>query len=84
MEFRALEQLDFPDYHIHSVPRMNLFNKIHKLVSALSCPYSFTPKDLIKPDPDRTEIFLGALLNFNAYRLILQFSFCFLETVFVA
>ncbi|CAH1432236.1 unnamed protein product [Lactuca virosa] len=43
---------------------MNLFNKIRELISALDCPWKFTLKDLLKPEADRTEFFLGTILNF--------------------
>ncbi|KAI3445639.1 hypothetical protein Pfo_002304 [Paulownia fortunei] len=68
MEFGALEQLENPDYHAHSVQLMNLYNKIRQLVAAVNCPKAFTPKDLIKPEPERTELFLSALLNFHLHR----------------
>lgn len=68
MEFGALEQLENPDYHTHSVQLMNLFNKIRQLLAAVNCPKAFTPKDLIKPEPERTELFLSALLNFHLHR----------------
>ncbi|KAK4438293.1 Kinetochore protein NUF2 [Sesamum alatum] len=68
MEFGALELLENPDYHVHSVQVMNLYNKIRQLVAAVNCPKAFTPKDLIKPEPERTEFFLSALLNFHLHR----------------
>ncbi|XP_057806152.1 kinetochore protein NUF2 homolog isoform X2 [Salvia miltiorrhiza] len=68
MEFEALEHLENPEHHMHSVRIMNLFVKLRQLLAAIRCPKSFTPKDLIKPDPDRTECFLGALLNFHLHR----------------
>ncbi|KAK6136501.1 hypothetical protein DH2020_029737 [Rehmannia glutinosa] len=68
IEFGALEQLENPDYHAHSVQLMNLYNKIRQLVAAVNCPKAFTPKDLIKPEPERTELFLSAILNFHLHR----------------
>ncbi|XP_073145588.1 kinetochore protein NUF2 homolog [Henckelia pumila] len=68
MEFGALEQLENPDTHVHSIQLMNLYNKIRELMTAINCPKSFTPKDLIKPEPERTEHFLSALLNFYLHR----------------
>ncbi|KAJ9538202.1 hypothetical protein OSB04_030935 [Centaurea solstitialis] len=44
---------------------MNLFNKIKELIAALDCPYDFTLRDLIKPEP---ELFLSAILNFWLHR----------------
>lgn len=68
MEFEALEHLENPEHHSHSVQIMNLFVKLRQLLAAINCPKAFTPKDFIKPDPDRTELFLGALLNFHLHR----------------
>ncbi|GFP99199.1 probable kinetochore protein nuf2 [Phtheirospermum japonicum] len=68
IEFGALEQLENPDYHAHSVQVINLYNKIRQLIAAVNCPKTFTPKDLIKPETERTELFLSALLNFHLHR----------------
>ncbi|KAL3620860.1 hypothetical protein CASFOL_035772 [Castilleja foliolosa] len=68
IEFGALEQLENPDYHTRSVQVINLCNKIRQLIAALNCPKAFTPKDLIKPETERTELFLSALLNFHLHR----------------
>ncbi|KAK3016314.1 hypothetical protein RJ639_007294 [Escallonia herrerae] len=68
VDFAALEQFENPDLHIDSVRTMNLFHKIRELIAALDCPKKFTLKDLIKPDVDRTEFFLGAILNFFLHR----------------
>uniref|UniRef100_A0A5B7BJZ6 Putative kinetochore protein NUF2 n=1 Tax=Davidia involucrata TaxID=16924 RepID=A0A5B7BJZ6_DAVIN len=68
VEFVALEQLDNPDHHLDSFRTTNLFNKIKGVVAAVDCPKTFTLGDLIKPDADRTELFLSALLNFCIHR----------------
>ncbi|XP_076960048.1 kinetochore protein NUF2 homolog [Bidens hawaiensis] len=68
VEFTDLEQLDNPDLHVDSVRMINLFNKVRELVVALECPKKFTLKDLVKPDADRTELFLSAILNFSLHR----------------
>lgn len=68
VEFEALEKLESPDYHVHTVPVINLYNRIQQLVAAVDCPRVFTPKDLIKPEAERTELFLSALLNFLLHR----------------
>lgn len=47
---------------------MNLFHKIREVIAAVDCPRKFTLKDLIKPDPDRTELFLSAMLNFCLHK----------------
>ncbi|KAJ9538078.1 hypothetical protein OSB04_030811, partial [Centaurea solstitialis] len=68
VEFADLEQLENPDLHVDSVRMMSLFNKIKELIAALDCPYNFTLRDLVKPEPDRTELFLSAILNFCLHR----------------
>ncbi|KAE9449399.1 hypothetical protein C3L33_18711, partial [Rhododendron williamsianum] len=68
VDFAALEQLENPDLHVDSVRTMNLFRKIKELMAALDCPKKFNLRDLIKPDADRTELFLSALLNFCIHR----------------
>ncbi|KAL6515231.1 hypothetical protein OROHE_018863 [Orobanche hederae] len=70
IEFEALEQLENPDHHSHSVPIINLYNKIRQLLGAVNCSKEFTPKDLIKPEPERTEFFLNELLNFYLHRYV--------------
>ncbi|KAK4802961.1 hypothetical protein SAY86_001164 [Trapa natans] len=64
MEFAALERLENPDFHVDSLRRINLCSKIKELVTSLECPKKFTLKDLTKPDADRTELFVSAILNF--------------------
>ncbi|XP_047959277.1 kinetochore protein NUF2 homolog [Salvia hispanica] len=68
MEFEALEHIENPEHHLHSIRIMNVYVKLRQLLTAISCPKSFTPKDLIKPEADRTEFFLSALLNFHLHR----------------
>ncbi|TKY60161.1 Kinetochore protein nuf2 [Spatholobus suberectus] len=64
LEFDALEQLENPDFHVESVRSVKLYNKIKEILTALECPRKFTFADLLMPDSNRTELFLGALLNF--------------------
>ncbi|XP_034700892.1 kinetochore protein NUF2 homolog [Vitis riparia] len=68
VEFAALERLENPDWHRDSVRIMNLYSKIKELVASLDCPWKFTLKDLIRPDRDRTEKFLGTILNFFLHK----------------
>ena len=68
IEFAALDQLENPDLHMVSVPTMKLHNKIKHFIASLVCPKKFTLKDLIKPETDRTEIFLSAILNFGIHK----------------
>ncbi|KAF7112385.1 hypothetical protein RHSIM_RhsimUnG0234900 [Rhododendron simsii] len=72
VDFDALEQPENPDLHVDSVRTMNLFRTIKELLAALDCPKKFILRDLIKPNADRTELFLSALLNFFIHR----FRFC--------
>nr|GEX61438.1 probable kinetochore protein NUF2 [Tanacetum cinerariifolium] len=68
VEFADLEQLDNPDMHVDSVRMMNLFHKIKEVIAALDCPRQFNLKDLVKPEADRTQLFLSAILNFWVHR----------------
>ncbi|XP_015055911.1 kinetochore protein NUF2 homolog isoform X1 [Solanum pennellii] len=68
VDFSALEHLENPDLHVDSFRTINLFHKIRNMLSALGCPEIFTLRDLIKPDPDRTRFFVGAILNFCLHR----------------
>ncbi|MFS7979062.1 putative kinetochore protein Nuf2 [Helianthus anomalus] len=69
LEFADLDQLENPDLHVDSVRMMSLFRKVKEIIDAI-CPkmFVFTLRDLVKPDPDRTEFFVGAVLNFCLYR----------------
>lgn len=70
MDFSALEHLENPDLHVDSFRTINLFHKIRDMLTALDCPEIFTLRDLIKPDPERTRFFVGAILNFCLHRSI--------------
>uniref|UniRef100_A0A2N9GEK3 galactinol--sucrose galactosyltransferase n=1 Tax=Fagus sylvatica TaxID=28930 RepID=A0A2N9GEK3_FAGSY len=68
LEFAALEHLENLEFHSDSTRIVKLYNRIKQVMASLDCPKSFTLKDLIKPDSDRTELFLSAILNFSLYR----------------
>ncbi|XP_028753310.1 kinetochore protein NUF2 homolog [Neltuma alba] len=68
VEFAALEHLENPDFHVDSVRVMKMYSRIKEVVASLDCPRNFTLKDLLTPEADRTEFFLGALLNFCLHR----------------
>ncbi|KAG7977680.1 hypothetical protein I3843_05G042200 [Carya illinoinensis] len=68
LEFAALEQLENPDFHVESARIMKLYNRIKEVLASTDCPKRFTLKDLIRPDTDRTEFFLSAILNFGLHR----------------
>ncbi|KAK4254382.1 hypothetical protein QN277_009772 [Acacia crassicarpa] len=68
VEFDALEHLENPDLHVDSVRVMKLYSRIKEVVASLNFPGKFTLKDLLTPEANRTEFFLGALLNFCLHR----------------
>ncbi|CAB4267797.1 unnamed protein product [Prunus armeniaca] len=68
VEFAALEQLENPDLHVDSARSMKLYNRMKEVVALVDCPKRFTLKDLIRPETDRTEYFLSAILNFCLHR----------------
>lgn len=68
VEFDALEQLENPDLHVDSAKVVKLCNRMKEVMASLECPKRFTLKDLIKPDTDRTELFISALLNYCVHK----------------
>lgn len=68
VDFDALERLENPEHHVESVRFLNLFDKIRQVLAAVECPRRFTLKDLLKPESDRTETFISAILNFCLHR----------------
>ncbi|PNX69990.1 kinetochore protein Nuf2-like, partial [Trifolium pratense] len=69
LQFDSLERLENPDLHLGSVRVIKIYHKIKQMLTGLECPnkFTFNMADLVKPDPHRTEFFLGALLNFCLY-----------------
>ncbi|KAK8593906.1 hypothetical protein V6N12_045979 [Hibiscus sabdariffa] len=67
-EFSALEQIENPDLLIGSFQVMNLYCRLREVMESLKCPIPFNLRDLVKPDPRRTEYFLCAVLNFCLYK----------------
>ncbi|KAJ6289908.1 hypothetical protein OIU78_025764 [Salix suchowensis] len=68
VEFAALEQLENPHYHVGSARAINNYIKIKEVIALLQCPAVFTLKDLLKPQADRTQFFLSAILNFCLHK----------------
>ncbi|KAM7478870.1 hypothetical protein LguiA_027083 [Lonicera macranthoides] len=68
VDFEALKHFENPDLHTVSVKTMDVFLKIKEFVADLECPKRFYLQDLVKPQADRTELFLSALLNFVLHR----------------
>lgn len=67
--FAAMEdaRMDFPELHDESIPAVNLFIQVSKLLRA-SGVRDFSMRDLTKPDPVRLRKFLSAVINFAKYR----------------
>ncbi|VVA93910.1 unnamed protein product [Arabis nemorensis] len=68
VDFEALEQLENPDLHATSVQAMNLYSKVKDMLDMVDCPLKFTFKDLLRPEPSRTEFFFSALLNYGLHK----------------
>ncbi|OMO57849.1 hypothetical protein CCACVL1_25677 [Corchorus capsularis] len=68
VEFSALEQFENPDLLIGSIQLMNLYSRLREVVASLHCPMQFNLRDLVKPDPSRTEFFISSILNFCLYK----------------
>ncbi|XVF30594.1 hypothetical protein REPUB_Repub16aG0071600 [Reevesia pubescens] len=68
VEFSALEQFENPDLLIGSIQVMNLYSRLREVVASLNCPMQFNLRDLVKPDPARTEFFISSILNFCLYK----------------
>lgn len=80
VEFSALDQLENPDLHMDSVRTMKLHNRIKHLIASLCCQKKFMLKDLIKPEADRTEIFLSAMLNFCIHKYVFYLLLLYVVT----
>lgn len=84
VDFEALKHFENPDLHTVSVKTMDVFLKIKEFVADLECPKRFYLQDLVKPQADRTELFLSALLNFVLHRYFgFMFCICFLFHMFL-
>ena len=68
LDFEALSQFDNPDYHVESIRAMKLYNRIKEVLAAVECPKKFTLADLLAPDAQRTELFIGSILNYSLHR----------------
>lgn len=68
LEFSALEQLENPDFHVESARTVRLYNRIKEVLESTEFPKRITLKDLIRPDNERTEFFLSAIINFGLHR----------------
>ncbi|XP_050208771.1 kinetochore protein NUF2 homolog isoform X2 [Mercurialis annua] len=47
---------------------MTLFVRIKEMTSLVRCPLKFTLKDLLRPEGDRLELYLSAILNFCLHK----------------
>ena len=67
--FAAMEdaQMEFPELHDESIPAVNLFIQVSKLLRT-SGVRDFSMRDLAKPDPVRLRKHLSAVINFAKFR----------------
>ncbi|MED6168001.1 hypothetical protein PIB30_008023 [Stylosanthes scabra] len=68
LDFEAVSHFDNPELHMESIRAIKLYNRIKEVMAILECPRKFTLADLLTPDPQRTELFMGSILNFVLYR----------------
>ncbi|KAJ4821996.1 hypothetical protein Tsubulata_007549 [Turnera subulata] len=68
MEFGALEKLENPEHHMVSTRVVNLYVRVKQVLIVLACPWKFSMRDILRPQGDRTELFLSVLLNFLLHR----------------
>ncbi|MED6185818.1 hypothetical protein PIB30_060757, partial [Stylosanthes scabra] len=68
LDFEAVSHFDNPELHMESIRVIKLYNRIKEVMTILECPRKFTLADLLTPDPQRTELFMGSILNFVLYR----------------
>ncbi|KAK1259866.1 hypothetical protein QJS04_geneDACA020772 [Acorus gramineus] len=71
VDFNALEGVENPESHWPAIQVLNLFSRVRWLVSSpterIVPPFSM--RDLIRPDPKRTAVFISALVNFCHFRM---------------
>ncbi|KAK1305673.1 hypothetical protein QJS10_CPA10g01550 [Acorus calamus] len=71
VDFNALEGVENPESHWTAIRVLNLFSRVRWLVSSpterIVPPFSM--RDLIRPDPKRTAVFISALVNFCHFRM---------------
>ncbi|KAL1312836.1 hypothetical protein HN51_039418 [Arachis hypogaea] len=70
LDFEAVSNFDDPELHMESIRATKLYYKIKEVLAILECPRRivFTFADLLMPDTQRTEFFIGSIVNFVLYR----------------
>ncbi|XP_077228062.1 kinetochore protein NUF2 homolog [Tasmannia lanceolata] len=67
VDFSALQLLENPDAHYHSIRILNLYHKMRDLINS-TCSANFTLKDLLSPKRDRTMKFISGIVNFIYFK----------------
>ncbi|KAL4305281.1 Kinetochore protein [Arachis hypogaea] len=71
LDFEAVSNFDDPELHMESIRAIKLHYRIKEVLAILECPgkftFTFTFADLLMPDTQRTEFFIGAIVNFVLY-----------------
>ncbi|CAI5967186.1 unnamed protein product [Closterium sp. NIES-65] len=65
-EEEAERNLDFPELHVDAASTLLLFQSLRELFAATGVEW-FAMRDLIRPDPERTQKLLSALANYKRF-----------------
>ncbi|XP_010518260.1 PREDICTED: probable kinetochore protein NUF2 [Camelina sativa] len=69
VDFEALQELENPDHHVTSLQYSDLYCKVKDMLDmVVACPLQMNYKDLIRPEPSRTEFFISSLMNYALHR----------------
>ncbi|XP_010430091.1 PREDICTED: probable kinetochore protein NUF2 [Camelina sativa] len=68
VDFEALQQLENPDHHLFSLQYSDLYCRVKDMLDSVACPLQMNYKDLIRPEPSRTEFFISSLMNFALHK----------------
>ncbi|XP_010508072.1 PREDICTED: probable kinetochore protein NUF2 [Camelina sativa] len=69
VDFEVLQQLENPDHHVTSLQYSDLYCKVKDMLDmVVECPLQMNYKDLIRPEPSRTEFFISSLVNYALHK----------------
>ncbi|XP_010473127.1 PREDICTED: probable kinetochore protein NUF2 [Camelina sativa] len=68
VDFEALQELENPDHHVTSLQYSDLYCKVKDMLDMVECPLLMNYKDLIRPEPSRTEFFISSFVNYALHR----------------
>ncbi|XP_010474416.1 PREDICTED: uncharacterized protein LOC104753936 [Camelina sativa] len=63
-----MQQLENPDHHVTTMQYSDLYCRVKDMLDSVDCPLQMNYKDLIRPEPSRTEFFISSLMNFALHR----------------